>query len=377
MIRINRVGLVALTIATTAFTLSACSTPAESGSSGGLEIPESARTVDFDWGTFTLASSIVDRVGKGDPIRIISSYQGVGIPIAGAQNRSGLERGCEDANKVLPAECRLVGPASTDFPAQLQELETLLNSNQVDCLVLQSGEPNAFASVVDKYVDAGIPVFTQNGDVPDSKRFAYFALNEYDAAYANAQATIAVLEEAGIDVSQVAMGSGNPTAPWAQGRLEGFQAGISDALPDVSFFNTAGDALPTGENFTIDEVISSVTPFLSAHPDVNLFFHTDQGVEGVAQVIKSSNLSGEVFATGFNVSKAILEQMDSGDTLVTIDQGFDNQAAAATDACVAFLTQGELPDEELAYLDPIVVTKSGIDGSMTVEEARTRLEESE
>lgn len=358
-------------LAVAALALTGCSTE---NSQGGAGDSEHARSVDFDWGTFVLSDRIVQRLDAGEPIRIVSSYQGTGIPVAGAQNLDGLMRACEENQGRLPLECRLVGPATTDFPAQLAELETLLNSNQVDCLVLQSGEPNAFASVVNKYVDAGIPVFTQNGDVADSKRFAYFALNEVDAARANAEVTIEVAKERGIDIMKVAMGSGNPTAPWAQGRLQGFQEGMESGLGDVEFFNDADNGLPTGANYTVDEVISSVGPFLSANPDVNLFFHTDQGVEGVAQVISSSGLSGKVWTSGFNVSKPILDQIEAGDTLVTIDQGFDNQAAAAATACVDFLSAGTLPAEELAYLDPIVVTKTGTAGSMTADEARARLE---
>ena len=62
---------------------------------------------------------------------------------------------------------------------------------------------------------------------------------------------------------------------------------------------------------------------------MNLFFHTDQGVEGVGIVIRDNNMAGKVWTRGFNVSEQILDLIDQGIILVTINQGFDNQAEAA------------------------------------------------
>jgi ribose transport system substrate-binding protein len=351
--------------------------PEGGGEAGGQEVPEEVRSHEFEWGTFELADRVVERLESGDAMRIIVNNQGTGIPVFGAQQRQGMEEACERNADRLPVECRYTGPATTDFPAQRAELETLLNSGQADCLVLQTGEPGAFNDLVDAYVDAGIPVFTNNGDVPNSKRFAFYALNEVDAARRNAEATAAVMRDRDIEPSVIAMGSGAPTAPWAQERLEGFAEGMAAEFPAAEFFNQPGNALGTGDDFTTEQVVSSVGPFLAGNPQVDFFFHTDQGVEGVGQVIKNAGRTGEVWTSGFNVSAPILELMESGEILVTIDQGFDRQAAAGVDACVDYLTNGEVPDEPLQYLDPIIVTADGIDGTMTVQESRERLEAAE
>ncbi|HUW77754.1 MAG TPA: hypothetical protein VMV52_03270, partial [Candidatus Nanopelagicaceae bacterium] len=65
----------------------------------------------------------------------------------------------------------------------------------------------------------------------------------------------------------------------------------------------------------------------------------------------------------------------SGDTLVTIDQGFDNQAEAPVNACVDYLTKGIVPSDPLQYLNPIVITKDGGTGLQTPAEARARLQQ--
>lgn len=356
-------------------------TPDPGGSETGTDaaggVPEAVLSHDFEWGTFELADRVVSRLEAGEPIRIIVNNQGTGIPVFGFQQRQGMEQACDENADRLPLECRYTGPATTDYPAQRAELETLLTSDQVDCLVTQTGEPGAFVDVIDQYVEAGVPVFTNNGDVEESKRFAFYALDETAAARLNAEATAAVLADQELEATTVAMGSGAPTAPWAQMRLTGFSEGIQAEYPDVEMFNDVQDALGTGDDFTTESVVSSVGPFLSGNPDVDLFFHTDQGVEGVGKVIRDQDLTGEVWASGFNVSEPILDYLEGGEILVTIDQGFDNQSAAAVQACVDYLTTGDVPADPIQQLDPIVITRDGINGTMTAAEALQRLQPAE
>jgi ribose transport system substrate-binding protein len=342
------------------------------------EVDPAQWDAEFDWGTFSLNPEIAQRVTDGEPLRVVLSMQGTGIPVFGRQQQIGVDRACAAAQEAgINVDCRMVGPASTDTAAQLAEMEALLNSKQVDCLVVQTGEPKAFVNIVNQYVENGIPVFGENGDVADSKRFAFFALNEFEASKANAELTAAVMAEEGITPTAVAVGSGLPTGPWAIARMEGFKAGLEGAIPGVKFFNDAASGLPTGDGFTVDETIAAVSPFLKGNPDVNLFFHTDQGVEGVGKVIESDGYLGSRYTSGFNISAPILDSIEKGSILVTVDQGFDNQAEQSVSACIKYLTTGQLPESEFPPLEPILVTKKGTNGSMTAEEARVRLAEAE
>jgi ribose transport system substrate-binding protein len=353
---------------------SAASPSAASPSAAG-GVNEKAKSATFPWGTFTLAQRIVDKAANGEALNIIVDNQGTGIPVFGAQQRIGTERGCTENTGRLAITCRLTGPATTDQTAQLAELETLLTSGQVDCLGVQSIVPDAYVDIINKYVDAGIPVFTQNTDVANSKRFAFFALNERDAGVANGKATADLVTAKGFAVTEIAMGSGGPEAPWAQDRMGGFAEGYKSVISDAKFFNDEKTGIPTGPGYTTQEVIDSVGPFLTGNPNVNFFFHTDQGVEGVATVIQNQGKNGKAWSSGFNVSDAILNGIDAGDILVTIDQGFDNQAEAAVTACVDFFVDGAVPPDPLAYLDPIIITKDGGTGQITATQARDRLKE--
>src|SRR5262245_54208668 len=109
-----------------------------------------------DGSTFTLAQRIVDKAAAGEPLNIVMNNQGVAIPVFGAEQQIGTDRGCEENKDRIAISCRLTGPPSTDQTAQLAELETLLASDQVDCLGIQSITPDAYVDIINKYIDAGI-----------------------------------------------------------------------------------------------------------------------------------------------------------------------------------------------------------------------------
>jgi ribose transport system substrate-binding protein len=338
-------------------------------------IADGAKSVEFDWGTFTLAQRIIDKVANGEPVNIVIDNQGTAIPPFGIEQRIGTERACANNTTGLEAVCSLRGPALTDATAQLTELETMLAGNEVDCLGLQS-PPGAFLDVIDKYVDAGIPVFTQNTDVPGSKRFAQFRLDERNSGRVNGEVTASLLQELGATPSTVGMGSGDPAGQWAQERGAGFMEGIASVFPDATFAQDDKSLLPVGApDFTPAQAVEQAGPYLQGNEDVNLFFHTDQGVEGVATVIEQQGKIGQVWTSGFNVSGPILDSIDKGAILVTINQGFDNQAEAAANACLDFLANGNLPADPDGFMSPVVITKDGGEGRQTTEEARVKLNE--
>jgi ABC-type sugar transport system substrate-binding protein len=353
--------------------VAACGSAASPGAGGTTKIADAAKTHTFSWGEFKLAQRIIDKAASGQALNVVVNNQGVAIPVFGAEQKIGTDRGCAANQAKLKIACRLTGPASTDATAQLAELETLLSSGQVDCLGIESPTPDAFVDIINKYVAAGVPVYTQNTDVPNSNRFAFFALNERASGNANGVATANLVKAAGYAITGIGMGSGGPEAPWAQDRMGGFEAGYKTVYPDAKFAQEEKTGLPTGKDYTTEEVVSSVGPYLAGNPNVNLFFHTDQGVEGVGLVIKDKNLTGKVWTSGFNVSLQLLDLMDAGIILVTINQGFDNQAEAAVNACVNYLTTGDTPADPLAYLQPIIITKDGGTGQQTSADARTHL----
>lgn len=339
------------------------------------EVHPDAREFDYHSGTFQLAPRIIDKVAAGEPLILNINIQGLSVPIYGVEKQIGTDRGCEINADRINITCVLTGPPVMDVNAQLAELETLLNAGQVDCLGIQSPTPDAFVDIINKYMENGVPVFTQNTDVPNSNRIAFYALNERSAGADNGRVTAQIVLDQGLDVMGIALGSGGPEAPWAQDRMGGFVAGYLEVIPGADFRQDEKTGLPVGNpNYTIQEAIDQATPYLRGNQDINLLFHTDQGVEGVGLVIRDQlNQVGEVWTSGFNVSLPILDLIDEGVILTTINQGFDNQAEVAITACVDLFADGIVPDEPLQYSLPIIITRDGGEGLESAVEAREKL----
>jgi len=312
----------------------------------------------------------------GEPVKIVVDVMATAIPRMGTEMRAGMEKGCSNPDNKIQTKCSLTGPINTDANKQLSQLETMLHANAVDCLVLQSPLPGQFVRVIDESVNQGIPVFTFNIDVDKSRRFAFTALDEEQAGAVNGEATAKLVKEKNLKIDTVAMGSSAPDEAWARSRMVGFEKGYKKIIPDAKFFNDASHAVPTGNTYSVKEALTTVTPFLTAHPEVNLFFHTDQGIEGVGDVIQNLKLQDKVYASGFNVSSAILDAIKKGVTLVTIDQNYAAQTNAGTQQCVRFLTKGESPADPIIHIDPVVITAAGGNGGLDAETALKQLESS-
>ncbi len=341
---------------------------------GSVEAPEQAKAHPFQWGTFKLAPRIADAMKAGKPVNIVVDVMATAIPRMGTEMRAGMDKGCANADNGIATKCSLTGPVNTDANKQLSQLETLLHSSAVDCLVLQSPLPGQFVQVIDQFIDQGIPVFTFNIDVDKSRRFAFTALDEEQAGAINGEATAKLVKEKNLKIDTVALGSSAPDEAWARSRMVGFTAGYKKVIPDAKFFNDADHAVPTGNTYSVKEALTTVTPFLTAHPEVNLFFHTDQGIEGVGNVIQNLKLQGKVYASGFNVSSAILDAIKRDVTLVTIDQNYAAQTNAGTQQCVRFLTKGEVPANPINHIEPVVISAAGGHGGLAAEEALKQLQ---
>jgi ribose transport system substrate-binding protein len=304
---------------------------------------------DFAWGKFDLSQRIADKIKARQPVKITVAAAATAIPRMSTEMRAGMERSCAEPRNGLVVDCSLIGPVNIDANLQLSQLETLLSSSSID--------------------SQGIPVFTLNVDVEQSHRFAFWALDEEQAGKASGMATANLVKKKGLAVDTVALGSSTPDGAWARSRMKGFMVGYKNVFADAKFFNAADSALPTGNGFSVKEALASVTPFLTAHPEVNIFFHTDQAVEGVGKVIQNLGLQGKVFTTGFNVTGAILDSVKQGVTLATIDQNYAAQTYAATQQCIKFLTKGELPDSPVNHITPVVITAAGGEGQLDADTA--------
>ena len=105
---------------------------------------------------------------------------------------------------------------------------------------------------------------------------------------------------------------------------------------------------------------SKVKSLLTGQPKVNLIFHTDWGIQYMPQAISDLQRTNKVFAIGYNVDDAILNEVQSGTILGTLDQRYDNQSAGFVEGCGNYLMGGKLPTWPASFVSPYMVTQSNV-----------------
>ena len=292
-----------------------------------------------DIGDFELAGSIADKVAAGEPFNYVFSYQSSAIANFSDQYAAGYEGTLDVASSILPMNPESIAPATpgTDVPQQIAQIEALLNTEQIDCLSIEPADSNSFTDIVQRAIDAGIPVFTV-GVTSNGAEFSNFTQVPLEEGAFVADGVLAFLEENGIDAQVFTVSGGDPSQFWAQGRMEGFQTRILEEIPDAEFINTFDNALtapydPAG-------ALDAYNAFLAGNPEVDVIMNADIGAEHAATAIAEAGLTGEAFSVGWNVAPGSLDAIDAGTQIATYDQEWSQQAGFGAVACAVYLATG-------------------------------------
>ena len=108
------------------------------------------------------------------------------------------------------------------MPQQIAQIEALLNTEQIDCLAIEPADSNSFTDIVQRAIDAGIPVFTV-GVTSNGAEFSNFTQVPLEEGAFVADGVLAYAADNDIDAQVFTVSGGDPSQFWAQGRMEGFQ----------------------------------------------------------------------------------------------------------------------------------------------------------
>jgi ABC-type sugar transport system substrate-binding protein len=315
--------------------------------------------VTLDKSTFKLSPRIIKKVENGEKLNFVYSISDAGQPVFSDAIKSGFEEGVAAASKDVdyPIASRLIGPVGGGNEKQVAEIRSLLNANQIDALVFNAAQPGPFVDVINQAMSDGVPVWGTGGDSPDSKRIGFFALNEEAAGKLAGESAGKWAKSANVDVKKAALFTGDPAGPWAQSRMSGFVEGLTEEFPDVTFVNSVKN--PYNTSFDFPTVYADAKAFIAGHKDVQILFHTDQGVQMLGKAIADSNRTGKTWAVGFNLSDQILDYINSGDIVTTVGQNWNGQASAAAKAAADFIFKGQVVKGVNAAA-PFVVTKGNL-----------------
>ena len=159
--------------------------------------------------------------------------------------------------KELGVEVIWDAPERNDEIKQAQIVQTFVRQG-VDGIAVSCSNPDVLKMPIDAAVDKGIPVVTWDSDSPNSKRVAFFGVDDYQAGRIIAEELGALLDGKGtIAIMTGVQGAQNLTL-----RVQGIKDVIQEKYPGLQIVSTAycDDDVPRS--------VQLVKSVMSQHPDL-------------------------------------------------------------------------------------------------------------
>ena len=314
---------------------------------------------ELAWGNFELAERIAAKLDAGDPLNFV-----VSLNATGAASTASFEHGWAAAAGEVAEQhgveinARVIGPNSADADVQAATIESLIASADIDCLAVEAANPGLLTDVIDSAVDAGIPVFALGGDSPDSKRFAFYGIDDYAAGQTAGSMVGLWAADGGILVRRAAVLTGDAGDQGSFDRMRGFVAGLSEIHSGVDWVNGPSDV----DSFGFDPfaVHDATEAWVLDNIDVDIVFHTDEGLDALSRVMADQLLYGDMYAVGFHMSEPVTNYIRERIVVTAMAQGLAEQARLAGAACGNFLLGGT-HDIGHVVIEPVAVTRDNVD----------------
>jgi ABC-type sugar transport system substrate-binding protein len=287
-------------------------------------------------GTFTLNPSIMAKVKAHKSINYVFSYGSCSIQGFSQQYQAGYDYSLPYASKIYPVSGKRLCPPQTqqDVNTQINQIQALLNTNQIDCLSIEPQSSTSMAPLVNQVLKKGIPVFTVGLSTFGNEltNFTQVPIKEGQTAAAT---VLAYMKAHNLHFKTFAVSGGDPTQFWAQKRAEGFRLGIQKAIPGAHFINTEKTMLNT--SYDPGKTYDTFKAFLSgAGKNVDVIENVDIGGGYAAQAIKDTGHAGKAFSIGWNVIPNEIAAIKNGTQIALFDQNWPQQAAFGAVACADF-----------------------------------------
>jgi ribose transport system substrate-binding protein len=176
--------------------------------------------------------------------------------------RDGAFKKAEELTAAGPTEVEVlyVGSVASDAAEQARVVEDVI-AKGVDAIGISCNDPTACEDPINKAVAAGIPVMAWDSDSPDSERFTYLGVDNYQGGKAAAELLVTFMGEEG----KVALLTGVPGAFNLEERIRGFQDGIAP-YSGIEIVSTVYC------NDDINLGVQVIEETMQAHPDLDGWF---------------------------------------------------------------------------------------------------------
>lgn len=211
------------------------------------------------------------------------------------------------AGERLGVTATYVGPAEYDMNAMVAAFDQAI-AKKPKGICTFAVEPVLTPSI-NKATDAGIPVVTILGDLPESKRIAFVGSRQYDLGFTG-----------GVKIAEALGGKGKvailsiPGVGMFDDRETGFRAAF-EAYPDIEVVQVGDTKADTVT------AVSVAKDIMQRYPDLAAFVGTDStGGIGAATAVEEAGKVGQVKTVAMDRNSDVLEKIQKGTLTGTVAQ---------------------------------------------------------
>ena len=181
--------------------------------------------------------------------------------VLGILGRDGAFAKARELTEQGPYEVEVlyVGSVASDMAEQARVMEDMI-ARGVDAIGVSCNDPDGCIDPINKAVEAGIEVMTWDSDSPNSKRFTYLGVSNYDGGLAAADLLVRAMGEEG----KVALLTGVPGAFNLEERIRGFKDGVAGSNLEIVRTVACNDDINLG--------VQVVEETMQAYPDLSGWF---------------------------------------------------------------------------------------------------------
>ncbi len=221
-------------------------------------------------------------------------------------------QGIADAGKVLGVKTTFMGPPDFDVAKEAQMLNDLIAKKPAG-IIIYPGDTSLTESI-NRVVEAGIPVITDNNDCPESKRMTHTGFDGYEAGRAGAE----LMAEALGGKGKVIIG-GFPS-PNVMERQRGYKEVFKEKYPEIEVVAVVNDhADPT-------KAPQVYTQAIIAHPEATGIIGTDgDSGKGIALALVETGKVGKIKVVAMDRNEDMLPYIEDGTIYASIaDKAYMN-----------------------------------------------------
>jgi ribose transport system substrate-binding protein len=284
--------------------------------------------------------------GKKYTIGVIAKSQG--NPVFQAARTGAMDAGAE-LSKELGVTIDVVWrtPNNEDAQQQAQFIEQLVSSG-ADGIAVSCSDAKVLTAAINSAVEKGVQVVTFDSDAPESKRFAYYGINDVEAGKAVGRELAKVMGDKGV----VAILAGNQNAPNLQARVRGVKEALA-TFPNIKVKETYYHAETAPEAAKTVQQVQNNSPEITGWAMVGGWpLFTENALDGVydkAKVVSVDTLPQQ------------LEYIRKGQVQVLVGQDCYGWGHQSVKLLMDKVHGGKDPKTVINHFDLAIVTKDNVE----------------